>query len=309
MEKTLDLPTDDDEGVASLLSGLRLVGSEQRDRDILTIRSHGVTLQEIATAAGLSRERVRQICKRDSDENPESARSFLQIRRMRAESEQQALGRECQRLQKLWGEALLERPGSTESELLQDIPPEVAGVPPPSRVVSTCIVRFIGSDTVDDDAQRKEDAVKALRLAATFEVPLRRKTFDCLASLGEIDSSSAQSVAILFGSWTDACAAAGIDCVKRPQRPYGRHWSRREISEVVVQFLLTHDVSATAAGYEHWRASNTKVSLPSLALVRQRVGTWSRVKHEAHLAMSGSSHWRDSLDKFRQCTQEHQTWL
>jgi hypothetical protein len=139
-------------------------------------------------------------------------------------------------------------------------------------------------------------------------VPLSRRTFDQLVELGEIDSPSSQSVSVVFGSWSSACAAADIECNTPARSVYDRQWNRNEMIEVLSDFVLDHRATTTFDGYEAWRSMDSAPAAPSSALVRQRLGSWSHVINQVLDAIAESEALVVEVQRFQQCVDGHQEW-
>jgi predicted transcriptional regulator len=291
-----------------------LTSSSRKDRDaaILQFRMRGVTLQEIAEQAGLTRERVRQICLREAKAIGEET-SIKAIRR-RIDSDNRALVEtEYKRLRRLWSAAILNRPGISADELVDRIPSRLDNEASPNNIVSNCVARFLRRmprESRDDDSksEMKSNLLGAIRIAATFEVPLSRRTFDQLVALGEINSPSAQSVSAVFGSWSSACAAAEIDCHTPARSVYDRQWNRNEMIQVLMDFVLDHRATTTLDGYKSWRSMDSIPAAPSPALVRQRLGSWSHVMNQVLDAIAESEAVIVGVQRFQQCVDGHQEW-
>ena len=289
----------------------RPTAESRRDRDaeILELRLQGLTLREIADTFGLTRERVRQICLREARANGEEE-SIGGVRRSRRAAKQAEVEAEHERLRRLWTVALLERPGLSADELLEKMPPNLDGEVMPRRIVAVCIKRFIRMEPrVSEDSLSKDEIksnlIEALRLAATFEVPLSRATFDHLVMIGEIHTPLSQTVQLTFGSWSKACAAAGIECNSPARSVYDRQWSKREILEVIMDFTLDHKADTTFAGYESWRKLKSSPVAPSSALVRQRLGAWSGVMNMALDEIAKSENLGAQVQPFYRCIDGH----
>lgn len=291
-----------------------LASASHKDRDaaILQFRLRGVTLQEIASQAGLSRERVRQICLREG--KALGTDTSMPAIRTRIDSTSRAtVEAESRRLRRAWSAAILNRPGVTVAELMNSTPPIGDVVATPSRIVSECIARFMRRTPrggVDDasESELRSSLIRALQVAATYEVPLSRRTFNQLVNLREVHSPTSQSVGLVFGSWSNACAAAEIECNTPVRSVYDRQWSRREIVEVLMEFILDHRAKSTFDGYSNWRNQDFIPAAPSPALVRQRMGSWSNVMNQVLDAIAEDEAAYAKVQEFQQCVDWHREW-
>jgi DNA-binding transcriptional MerR regulator len=291
-----------------------LTSTSQNERDfaILQCRMRGVTLQEIGKVTGLTRERVRQICLREAKSIGKEA-SIRAIRQRVKTADREKLEKEHKRLRRLWSEALLDRPGLSLDELLVRTPVPDDVEASPLRILSPCIARFLRRTPKRGSSARSRSEIqshmiRALQHAATYEVPLSRSTFDELVTLGEIESPSSHAVSLMYGSWSDACEAAGIECFAPRRSAYGRQWSRSEMIRLLTVFVLDHRATTTFAGYESWRGIDGVPVAPSSALVRQRLGSWSHVMNQTLDAIAASAVDRAHVQQFQQCVDGHREW-
>jgi len=91
-----------------------------------------------------------------------------------------------------------------------------------------------------------------------------------------------------FGTWNAAIDAAGY-VVEHPRSPYRRTFTDEVIVTAVRAFVDHVEATARANGtrpsagcakYSRWREENPEMALPSLALIRQRMG-WREARLRA----------------------------
>lgn len=84
-----------------------------------------------------------------------------------------------------------------------------------------------------------------------------------------------QTATLRFGSWADACKAAGVEPGRRMRKEYAVKWDAEDCVKAVAAFLeesWAEGNRATVVGYDEWQSDR---EAPSAATVRQRLGGWS----------------------------------
>lgn len=81
-----------------------------------------------------------------------------------------------------------------------------------------------------------------------------------------------------FGSWAEACKKAHVKTGRGRPR-YQRRHSDEDMVKFVSQYLKSDGATGTALDYDAWQRKNKEA--PSLALVRQRLGSWVEIKNRA----------------------------
>jgi Sigma-70, region 4 len=231
-------------------------------------RAEGRTLQEIGDEFGVTRERVRQILKRVG------APSAADVRRARAES---TLA-EDKRLAARIDRDVRTHPGSTWEEVALRLDIEPGLIRRLASDVARALVVGAKVPTPDLEAQRA-GAVEALQAAATYEFPLTIRAYAELVRAGEIEGSSVPWLYRLFGNWTAACHAAGVEC-GRTRADYSSKWTDDDIVDFVANYLHSPGARGTFADYGRWQHSE-EVDAPSTATLRVRFGSWTRLKLRA----------------------------
>ena len=127
-------------------------------------------------------------------------------------------------------------------------------------------------------AERRQIVIQSLQRAATYAHPLTGAAYDRLIEIGEIAGPSRQTVANVFGSWIEACDAAGIECGRSARVEYKRRWSKAEMLAYVRICQSEIGRVPTAHGYDAW--AKTYDGAPSAGTVRNNFGLWSNVTRE-----------------------------
>lgn len=89
------------------------------------------------------------------------------------------------------------------------------------------------------------------------------------------------TLVVRFGSWADACAAAGVTPGARPKRDYATAWSDDELRSWLARFFdeVGLDPLPSMPQYKAWAAIQPG-NPPSAITVRNRLGRWSTLISE-----------------------------
>ncbi|MEO9222092.1 MAG: hypothetical protein ABI251_10025 [Mycobacteriaceae bacterium] len=118
------------------------------------------------------------------------------------------------------------------------------------------------------------DVVAALRSAASQSGdPMSVAQYDA----GAFEPSSSRIIQ-RFGSWSAACAAAGLR-TRAATRRYRPRWDVEAVTQAVSQYLASPGASGSYAGYASW-AKNAD-GVPSAQTVRNVLGGWAQAKAAA----------------------------
>lgn len=134
----------------------------------------------------------------------------------------------------------------------------------------------------------KEQVIEALRSASAYEYPLSKTTFDELISVGEINCCLSQRVGQIFGKWSTACEAAGVESLPGWREIYDRNWSDEDCVAALCEFLLSEETSRSIDCYNRWQEKQ-QLLLPSSGTIRNYVGygSWHSSIQMAFNALSG----------------------
>lgn len=239
-----------------------------RAQDMCDRRAAGETLEEIGKRYGLSRERVRQII--ETVGGPTGS----EVKDLRAKRQAKQVAEDAARLRKL----MHQNPGRTRAELA-----ELSGIP------ANRIGELLGEDarflvTVKGSRERfsDEDIFRALRdAAALLDKPLSNVRYATVAA--EVGGPSVPRIMQRFGTWLNACEAAGVRAGGQGRGNYIRRWTKPEILASVAEYLQSEDCEASYAGYDRW--SRTAPDAPSGTTVRNNLGRWADVKRAALLLL------------------------
>lgn len=231
----------------------------------------GGSLREIGNTVGLSGERVRQII----EEGGFSVRQ-LKSQRRNAEAEKHAELREAA---SSWIES---HKGCTPRELEAQfgVPYEEIHVAIPSRSR-----QLVLSDLPEEDTRVSRNMqwspaqrIFALQQAAQKVIPLTKEAYDELRSKGVVQGPVGSRYIQIYGSWTVACAIAGVEPGETLRHNYEREFSNLDLIIAVSAFMSESD-SLSLAAYEKWRSS--RQNLPSGSAIRIKFQGWPAVQRRA----------------------------
>lgn len=138
---------------------------------------------------------------------------------------------------------------------------------PPARVTG-------GRSPVTDDAILSE-----LRRVATLDggTPLSVAFYDAHHA---DDAPTASRIIQRLGSWSAACARAGVSS-RAPSRRYTTAWDEDALLAWVRRFLADDDTGTSYADLAAWLKERTGEGAPSAQTIRNKLGAWADVKRRA----------------------------
>jgi hypothetical protein len=237
-----------------------------RNEQMAEMALAGETLQSIGLTVGVTRERVRQILAKRYGITGED---MLALRRsLRADR----LARDGATV-KAW---VSTNPGRTLNEAAL-----ATGVPVDRirKALSRQDVRAAFAPVRPSHQPRFTDEaiLDAIRAAALEHGdPLSHTRYDRYAADHGMPTSC--RITQRFGSWSAACAAAGVGVFTR-NRTYTRRWTPGQMVDAVVDYLASPASTGSFADYDAW--SRTRPDMPSSGTVRNQFGSWTVVKTAA----------------------------
>ena len=234
---------------------------EARNAWMVEQRIAGASNRAIGKTVGMSAEAVRRSIKRAGKLDSGH------IRKLRAE-----------RLKGSIRETVTSMPGSSLDEIA-----EKAGV---SRIDVRRNLGRLGTKLVWDQGTSPkvknwsdEQLLQALQAASTRSTPLTVAVYDELVTLEQIKGPTGQVFYLRFGSWKEACEAAGVQCGESARDNYTRKWSEIELREFVVKFLFSPEHDGSLVEFQQWLKKRPEA--PSVATIRNRLGHWDSMKKKA----------------------------
>jgi lambda repressor-like predicted transcriptional regulator/DNA-binding transcriptional regulator YdaS (Cro superfamily) len=242
-----------------------------RDALIVELRKQGLTLDAIGMRVNLTRERVRQVLRRDAlglssgaiKQGQERLKSHLKV--IDHERIFSLISANWTSYCRMTFADLAKLIGISESKLKQSISP-IQYVYLQANQVST--IARLWTD---------EQCIQSLRDAATFEFPLTVLKYRRLIESGTVKGPTVALFWQRFGSWVNACDLAGVENGEA-QREYDRNWTDKELLRFVRWFMFQReDGRWSIENFETW-SKGPDVSGPSTGLLRLRLGTWSQIR-------------------------------
>ena len=238
-----------------------------RDKAILAMRMEGKTLEEIGLSFDLTRERVRQIILKFGPDL--TFPDITEMRRKEKEDELRGIAIEISANWKSYRKYDF-------AKLAKEYNLTVAII----RQIVTKVQHAYLSANEEPHIEKQwttEDCIEVLKEAATFAFPLTVLEYRKLIESNSISGPTLPIFYSRFGSWADACAAAGVEA-GNAMREYDSIWSDSDLVRIVRQFLWeTREASWSIQNYDNWRAGHES-QFPSTGSLRNRLGTWSEIR-------------------------------
>lgn len=224
----------------------------------------GETLAAIAARYGLTRERVRQILRKFGGPDADAARQA------RAEA-QSAADAELRAAMLEW---LHERPGQSRQDVAAHFGIPESGI---SRLLGVEALRLLIRRQPAEVQFTDDEICDLLAYIAEEEgEPLSADTYDSVYL--EYGGPTSGRILQRFGSWNNACRAAGLE-TNQGRPSYTRRWTENDLVEAVAEYLQSPGNAGTYSGYDLWARSTP--GAPSAQTVRNVLGPWSAAKTSA----------------------------
>lgn len=245
--------------------------------DMIERRWRGETLDEIGSAHGVTRERIRQLLKKYGGPSSEQVRDLRAAEALVAQrGHEVAVAAQIRDALDLHGPMTAAEVGdATEldaGEVSKYWPKELAHL------------RLYAPGT-NENRWTDEAILNAMREAALYEFPLTTNAYADLVSQGQIKGPSMPRIWQRFGSWTVACEAAGVVAGQTMRPHYESRWSDDDLVQIVRRYLLDPDAPNSAHRFDEWKRVSAPDG-PSFQTVRKRFGSWTEAKRRA-LAQEG----------------------
>ena len=235
---------------------------------MVELREAGWTLEAIGDQFGVTRERVRQILKKAGAVN---AQELSERKRLKREEETE-FAVAAIRAQ------VRANPGTTLEAVAEQFGVDLATV---RRALTTAEMKLILK--VDgrsaSDARKKwsrQELLDLLKVAATYSWPVTVNSYNALIEVGEIDGPTSQMFPIRFGSWSAACAEAGVESGTTYLDGYNRAWTEEDLWRYVCNYLLDPATKGNLRDFDSWLVG--KDGAPSVETVRTQLGGWQEMK-------------------------------
>jgi DNA-binding CsgD family transcriptional regulator len=244
---------------------------EKRDSLIVDLRKQGLTLDEIGQRVNLTRERVRQVLRRDA--------LGLSIGAIKQEREVLRANDQFMEQRKVFG--VITENWSTYSQLTFSDLARVLGIDESKlkKSISRIQYAYLQANQESPHAQvwTDEQCIQSLKDAATFEFPLTVLKYRRLIDSGTLKGPTVAMFWHRFGSWVNACELAGVE-YGEAQREYVRNFNDKELLRFVRWFMYQRsDGRWSIENFEAW-SKQPEVTGPSTGQLRLRLGTWSQIR-------------------------------
>lgn len=226
-----------------------------RRNDMIQMRRAGATLADIGAKYGVSRERARQIIdNRVTSTEAAAATAGARVAQVRAALTQPMTLAE-----------LADRVGFSQHLTSSLVPDDVRHL-------------VLSPQTVDKRFSEGDLLARLREAAAVVEGPLTATRYNTFRDADPDNRPTIAVYAARFGSWSAACAAAGVRSGEAPgARVYERRHSDDDLLRFVREFLDSG--LKTVKDWDQWRMQRPGV--PSLSLLRIRLGAWNDIKRAA----------------------------
>ena len=249
----------------------RYASNEKRDGLIVELRKQGLTLDEIGIKVNLTRERVRQVLRRDA--------LGLSIGAIKQEQEVLRANDQLMEQRKVFG--IISENWTTYSQLTFSDLASVLGIDEKKLRKSISRIQYVylqaNQESPHAQVWTDEQCIQSLKDAATFEFPLTVLKYRRLIDSGTVKGPTAALFWHRFGSWVNACEIAGVE-YGEAQREYDRNWTDKELLRYVRWFMHQRsDGRWSIENFEAW-SKEPEVAGPSTGILRLRLGTWSQLR-------------------------------
>ena len=246
---------------------------DNRNREMVDLRTSGKSLAEIGEKFGVTRERVRQILVKSD------APSFQEVKALRESIK-------ADKLEEIRSLAI-ERASKLPHKTIDDIAQELNVSAIELRRVLTPQESNLFARPIRAGSQKWSDQqiVEVLREAATLEFPLTVKAYSKLLEDGFLKGPSAARISQRFRSWQNACDLADVEAGTRTRPRDQSRWTDDDLYAAVILYLRLPQSTGAARDYDAWASDQDDV--PSMGTLRNRLGEWNQIRNTAIEMMAG----------------------
>lgn len=242
-----------------------------RDAAICAKRATGMPLRAIGKEHGLTGERIRQIV---IEQAGPSWDELCQRRILEAQRAQERLRAHCLAY-------LQENPGASVASLSKAVGAQQVDV---RRALGADAARLTVNARPSPSTSNERLLNGLRRAAAAAGEPLSGKRYsDLERELGLVTRSR---LIQRFGSWSEACRLAGVEPCPQHRVNYIRHWTRAEMEQWVIRYLMEPGSRGSYDGFTDFL--RRQAGAPSSQTVRNELGRWNEIKAKALQDLLGS---------------------
>ena len=246
---------------------------DNRNREMVDLRTRGKSLGEIGEKFGVTRERVRQILLKSD------APSFQEVKALRESIK-------ADKLEEIRSSAL-ERASKLPHKTIDEIAQELNVSAIELKRVLTPQESNLFARPLRSGSQKWSDQqiVDVLREAATLEFPLTVKAYSNLLEDGFLKGPSAARISQRFRSWQNACDLAEVEAGTRSRPRDQSRWTDDDLYAAIILYLRLPQSTGAARDYDSWASDQDDV--PSMGTLRNRLGEWNQIRNTAIEMMAG----------------------
>jgi len=254
------------EQVSSLVAIRTNLDDESRASYARELRLGGATLQEVGNALGLTREGARQVLLRSGLTSVELSKAKEDLQSIRSEESL-----------RLAVDDLIHCPGSSIREASSRIHRPVSAIR--KAAPSTFTKLYVEEARRKTVTWSRQLMIDAIRNAGTMAYPLTTSEYSRVVQVGLVSGPSLPRIWQYFGSWTEACGAADVEPGETFRPDYSSKWSDGDLLSFVSKFLASDETSSSIGVYDRWTWKFDDA--PSGGTLRNRLGSWSKIKRSA----------------------------
>ena len=252
-----------------------LIQNQAKALLMIALAEDGITLAEIGSKFGLTRERTRQILQKYGIFTPTIKKQRVAEKELNQELLTQSIVS--------WIKA---HPGSRVSEVANALSISESDVLKLCPQITQGLLLSVKKErnweayrtysrqqTLDALKQAFELRNPLMSMYAVNETqPLTGPFYEKLRTENAIHGPSQQRILQVFGTWKEACDEACVPSVDAIRDVYELRWNDEELINQVAKFLSSAE-SLSAASFDTWcRQDNSRASLGT---IRNQIGEWS----------------------------------
>jgi uncharacterized protein (DUF433 family) len=236
-----------------------------RNEQMVEMRARGMTLAEIGDVFGVTRERVRQLT---------ASVPAASVRRLRASERALILAEERPRILALWTQGLSIREIAEEVGIVADAIQEIINTAGPRARTDRIAAVRTGWQSCEYTNEKIGEVLRAAALdiggTPSFKSYIKWRE-------GQTRKlPAAPTITNRFGSWTAACAAAGLTPNRGPGRGHAVRYDREDAVRAVRRCWYDIGRFPGCEAYEAWHSETHDG--PSAATIRKIMGGWVEVR-------------------------------